>query len=767
MTTQAQIDELKATVAILTAQVNDLTPDAGTPPIAATIANFKATPSTISVGEVVVLTANVANAVTLTLDGAPVTLPITLMPAASHTYTLQATGADGTLPAVALAGVVVNAVVIPPTGELVPLLGGALHSSQFCWLADYADASKLTPRAVPWTVPIPTKSMNGVRPARVRVMHLWQQIQGLYSMFPGVNGPYEPNVGSDIAAIADDLRRRPPPVGPRGICYLSPYGTPHDHPFFMADGVTPIPRAPLWMYLLHHGVVQMLMPDGSIHGTAQIPGIKYCSAWVVYEIDRRFFFVCNHGTPTYTTPSTWSGASVDLVFRGAGMGSAAGPEDATKYIVTTFKSSPLPLGVCCDENGNIYIADHITGKITKTATAIGTDAAGKPTIAAGAETLVATIPGIVAMAYHEGTLRCMDNRTGAYVVDIATGTIGPNLQTVLSPTGPVAYGSRFWSVSVDRTGTFGPKGNWSFTRDVGEANLDAYDFEASATTPGGYKLTPGWKGGQGLQRVGDHTTVQETKGHYPWIYFYHRWLPVAMSAGVSGSPQLLVAYDAIDAAKIPAELPLGQFNYEIGTRFQQLWRKGGVKASPFNVPSLTCFTTKEGASPFKDCSFDEMAERPFDDTEGFLLGGMIGQFPRTFDVGPNRYALMYGVYSNSQRFLRESQGLIDKMDAWWIAKYGPVPGRTEFFDNPSDPVLGHPILPKDPLDRWAVVKPDGVGIEMWNIDNMQPSWLVPAGASIIYDQGLPTQSAVKPNRPAAATVTNLPPGYLTRAVVVP
>lgn len=83
---------------------------AGSQPLQPTITNFVATPGTVAAGQSAVLTATLANAVSQTIDGAAWDgQPLTVTPAASHTYTLVATGAAGTTPATAMAGVVVTA----------------------------------------------------------------------------------------------------------------------------------------------------------------------------------------------------------------------------------------------------------------------------------------------------------------------------------------------------------------------------------------------------------------------------------------------------------------------------------------------------------------------------------------------------------------------------------------------------------------------------------------------------------------------------------
>ena len=87
------------------------------PVLQPTIANFAATPAMVTLGQSVVLSADVTNAVSLLLNGAPVTLPATVFPpdTGAEIYTLTAIGMAGSTPATATLTVTVNAVVVPPS----------------------------------------------------------------------------------------------------------------------------------------------------------------------------------------------------------------------------------------------------------------------------------------------------------------------------------------------------------------------------------------------------------------------------------------------------------------------------------------------------------------------------------------------------------------------------------------------------------------------------------------------------------------------------
>jgi hypothetical protein len=767
--TQIQIDALKTTAATLTSQVNALVADT-LPVLDPTIKNFAASQSTITLGQVVVLNAIVTNADTLKLNGVDVTLPVTVKPpdVGPEVYALTATGMAGSTPVTETLTVQVNEVVVPPpSGELVPVKGPRQISMQLSWMADFILASALTQREVPWTIqPDPTtgmlvKPMKGRRPARRRVWHHLTAIQGLYSHYPsfgpdGLSAPYEPNVGSDIAAIANDLRKRPMPVGRgRGIDYLSPYCSVVSHPPTRDDG-TVNPRMPLWLCLRHDGRMLFWHRIIGVQDAGQIPGINYCTVFAVDRIGRTTFLVCDFGVPDMGTPSKWTKSRIARVERATGKQTATVPEDASKYVVTTFYDMPkgLPVSVRFDDQNppNAYVADNLSGNITKHAfdgTFLG---------------VVANVPGIVSMSWEAGKLHCVVNTSEIKVVDLATGMVGPNINLIPGQvTGPSApYGGKFWGIEVDRFGTCGIKGTLYVTRDIGGGNLDAWMFEPDLTSTVGYKDAT-WRGGHSRNIVGDYETVGEPFGHYPWNVTPHDEEGLLSAAGVSGQFQMIACYEKVTDA--PPDIPDSiNYKYEFANRGMKVWMKGGVKASPFNKPSLCCITTKEGASPFKDCSFDEMAEKPFDDTEAFIQGGLIGQFRRDDIAGEDLYCVLRMVYLNSLRGLREGQQVVlDTLNAWWQGKGRKVP------DN-IDPA-GHPVTVfGDERGIYAQSNADGTGVEMWYRDYKDPypndpnkAIPIPAGATIIVDEGTPFESMTLTHGDHALTVRG---AGMTRAIVV-
>lgn len=110
----------------LDADLAALTPDVVTPPPLPpqpSISSFTATPASLPVGGgSVTLQATIHNAVSAKLDGDPITLPATVQLAATHIFSLVASGAPGTTPAGATANVVVAAPLPAPSAiEVKPV----------------------------------------------------------------------------------------------------------------------------------------------------------------------------------------------------------------------------------------------------------------------------------------------------------------------------------------------------------------------------------------------------------------------------------------------------------------------------------------------------------------------------------------------------------------------------------------------------------------------------------------------------------------------
>lgn len=563
-----------------------------------------------------------------------------------------------------------------PTG-LIPLKSTQIVHTQDNWKADFVPADKIAARTnMPWNVfadpakKILAHPMNGVKPTRIQAWPHTGVSPGLYSKVPHMDGnisePYNPEIAvgnhDHLHYNTDDLRSRPPHSGPRGYAEVSPFCIVLDHPPTTPDG-TVIPRAPTWIPIRHDGWIQFIMPDGSLVDVGQIPGVFVLRDACVDEHDRVFMLGCDLGTWVPATDS-WSGARIVRIDRTLGKGSATSPEDASKYVVTTeIGGLKQPVAICSVPDGTVYAADADPGVILEKK--LGQVA-----------TQWLPFPGIRTLRYNAGKLYCSDNFNRVFIIDVATKVVGSNLMPSQYVGGPTEFNGRFYTLSVDVNGTFGPVGDIAISKSGGGAgNLEAWLIPADGST---VRYGNGIYGsGLAKRQVGDVKNVPEWYGHYNWLYQHHRWQGIMVCCGFSNLMMTIAANPPT-----PAEDPSFDF-YHICSRGSMLIRKGAGKlATEHAVPSFTCLVSREGFSPFKGCSFDEMAERPFDETEAFIQRGMIGSYLRNFS-GTDLWVIMAYIYTGSMRSIREGKALTDAIKAWWIAKYGPVP----FADGADSPVI--------------------------------------------------------------------------------
>ena len=609
------------------------------------------------------------------------------------------------------------------TGFSIPLLGNATLHEQQNWMADFADRSKLAPRAVPWTLPAYLTPLGGANPARIRVWHTFGVEMGLYSRLPhfgpdGISKPWSPQVGDQFQAIVADLKKNPLPDGPRGIAIVTPYGTAIDHPFYQPDGVTVIPRAPTWLWGQHDGVVLLLYGDGSTYSAGQIPGVRTMHDWCVDETNRKIIYACELGAEDSAdaTGATWNGGKVVKVDRATGAGTAAAPEDATKYVTTDFLTGlTYPTGVCTDEQANVYIADFGAGKVYRN------------------QSLWTQIPPALGRPfccrYDDGSVHILTDALALVAIDCASGA----LTTVCGAQAEsFAPGAAFLTLSIDRNGTFDRKGNFAICHSHANQNLGTYIYDGTKfqTMQAKYGV------GIGYMKCGDLLYQQEPYAHYPWGFAYHRWQARVISGGFTSMPHELVAYRT--ATEVPAEEaePDAQAHgYMCAARAMEIIRKGGSIGSPFDKPSLTCLMSREGWSPFAGCSADEIAEMAFDDAEAWIRGGLIGSFRRDDLLPWEMYCLLVYLYRQSQRFLLEGGALTASLGSWWVAKYGAVPAVPAGVRYTPDPAR-YLVPRKLQGGAWGVEVQDEGGTSLTTAP--------PASYRIVIDEGLPTQQDLAP-----------------------
>lgn len=671
------------------------------PPANPTITGFVATPGTITAGQSTVLSATVTNAVSMTLDGSPVTLPVTVTPASNHSYTLVATGAPGSVAATASVSVVVNAVVVPPSTGKVPVIGTSHMHEQEGWMADWIDPVVAKGRALPWTLgaDLPNGVLaypkKGAAVSRVQSWHVWGNPSGLYSEIPwfdpqGRSHPYNSANGDDYAVMVADLKARPPNSGPRGLAMPVSYTTviPHPTMFPPADASMPktpntgaIPRHPLVIWVRHDALMQLGYADGRVRDLGFLPGISTVhdacidGRFMTDSASRKILYVCDIGTKS--TNGVWSGGRIARVDRMPGAEAIGGTpaENPSAYTVTTFATAAFPTAVRSDPTGAVYwIEDDATGVIKKCP--LG-----------GSPVTLATVPNAFAMDYANGKLYLMCSTGHVYIMDATTGVMGANLMPswALYTTPPIR-GTDFFTISVDANGTCGPVGQFSCSRVHTGGNMNIWHFAPDGTNIN--TITPT---GQGFQSIGDAYSVHELYGHYIWQSGkYHIDQAVRFVGGYANTPVGVLVHDA----PYPASAYVS--DYTVMFRGMRVICKGGA-VQDFNRPSLTCLMSREGWSMFAGCSNDEIAEMDFDAAEKWIQGGYAGSFPRPDIVGVDLYCVFLLHLLNSQRHIREGAALLTKFQAWWTGK-----GRTI------------PAVPADTMGSFAADPPtthkDGNGI---------------------------------------------------------
>jgi hypothetical protein len=265
--------------------------------------------------------------------------------------------------------------------------------------------------------------------------------------------------------------------------------------------------------------------------------VQYAHDFCVDELNRRFMYVCELGTPDAN--GKFTGGSVKKVDRAAGMALPTRQEDASKYVVTTFLPGLIyPTGVCSDEQGNLYTADYGTGKIYK-------------------NLLVwQIIDGAFMLRYDRGKVYVLTGFVSLFALDVATGTIGPNL--LASITGPVKspIGSNFFTLSIDRNGTFDVVGNMAITSSTSGGNIDVWIYNATINVVKTAMQTYG--SGAGKMKVGNLTWTQEPYAHYPWGFCYHMDQGRVLCGGFTSSPHEIVVYKI--ANEVPVEEAESQAN---------------------------------------------------------------------------------------------------------------------------------------------------------------------------------------------------------------
>jgi len=531
------------------------------------------------------------------------------------------------------------------------------------WLADYADGSKLGPRAVPWTVPFADAnakvlafSKQGQVPTLIVAYHHCGNPTELYSEVPyfdskGRSNPYSSQVSDDIFYISEDLQNRPPNSGVRGVAmpvsYVSLLAHPGVFPAGAPNAGQPIPNAPLWIMVRHDGMVQQWERNGDIINCGVIPTVEYSWDACIDLTNRMIMYAC---VADDVTNSVWTNRRVVKIDRTPGAAHNGIPDDATKYIVTTYQGNlpAVPTGVRTDDAGNVFVA--CGGIIYRNGV------------------VWLSFPDVFALDYGLNKLYVVCSTGATHIVDIATKAVGPNVMQAIGMTAPVAFGVDFFTISVDKNGAFGPVGNFAVGRVHTNGNTNTWQFSPDGlTVKYGYFI---YNSSQSWQTIGNAVFVHELFGHYDWIGGkYHDFEAVRAVGGYANAPIGLIVADP----PIPAQTVPSYYDYTLIWHGMRALGRGGPDDSQ-TLPALTCWITREGWSPFQGCSADEIAEMAsFDAMEAFIVGGMIGQFPRPTYTSLDRIGMMEAICRSSQRYLKEGDTFTTALRAWYVAKYGAPP----------------------------------------------------------------------------------------------
>lgn len=643
-----------------------------------------------------------------------------------------------------------------PSGKKRPVVGNSHFHHQENWMADWIPEELIAGRAVPWTVGkdpengILVPSLGGQIATRVQAWHLFGIPTELYSQTPyfdkeGRSHPYSPQTGDDFFYLVDWLNKAPTPGGERGFCAPTPYTTIIPHPTYTLSGNL-IPRTPLAIWFDHNGRISVVYATGRVDILGFVPNAHHvtdaCADGRGDSLARQTLYMCELGTGQ---GAIWTGGKIYKIDRGPGIVGPGGnpPEDPSKYVVTPIADVGYPSAVRSAEDGRLFWVDASTGHIYV-----------KPLLREA--TILNTIPNAYAMDYnhinHWLYILARDGFT--HIIDSVTGN---TLRELAPPdsqlTGVVALGQDFWTISVDSNGTCGPAGTFSCSRvhKMGNANCWQYAPDFSC------KLSNAIYGsGHGWNAVGEVSNVHEAFGHYDWLGGkFHVDQAIRFVGGYANTPVGIIVHNPVDSQGVV--LPMGA-----SVDYTAVWRGirniswGGASLNR-NRPSLTCLLTREGWSPFKGCSNDEIAEMSFDEAATWIQGGYAGSFPRPDLTGVDLYCTLLNHLVNSQRHLKEGAILIQNFNQWYSQKFpnDPIP-------NPAATVVA--MTPgytthKDPngVDYRLEVRQSSTDSTSYSIGifgssssdqryggvdySSNPSiGPVPADASIIVDEGMETET---------------------------
>lgn len=482
-------------------------------------------------------------------------------------------------------------------------------------------------------------SMNGVEATQVLSVHPYDHQGALYTETPALsedeNGVphyfgYYPDLGDAPELIITRMKNAIKRGGPRGRQIISPYITWHGHTRRKDDGTLDTNmHTPMWIGISMIGDIYFLFRDGSASIPFSIPLAE--GSWTndfTYSNDRMVIYVADTKAAKILKVDRSSGAPV------------------TSVIFENFNQQISSLRFV---NGNIYFCDPLKqgGSVWMI----------DPEDLEAGPMHIMDIPQAFWIDHtSDGDLVVTTLNRSTFVFHPFDIDPGPNLMA-----GRLAGNQKWVQCDVDRNGTFGLKDSLVVLSGHGEANTDLYRIKKPTT--GAYLQPYTFSYQIGRTTVGLLDNVTDGVGHYPWSGNHHPDDGVILVQGfANGQPKYLVAKNPADPWPPMALLNDEQKDLHwVGLRVLQ-W--GGDEAFKGTVPTFQSIINWQGGSQF--CSADHVAEMPFGDAITFLRGGMVGRVPRTI-TGNNLRGLMYFMYRNSQRYLREGDPMINALMAFMTA----------------------------------------------------------------------------------------------------
>lgn len=492
---------------------------------------------------------------------------------------------------------------------------------------DYIDPKDI-PAPIPFTGPIPA-GMRGVEPlaGKWRKIPLCGNPPWLYEQTPLlVDGKIERvlgQLGDDIALNAmpfltgigldgKPVKKYPLRGGARGVGIATPYTAWHGHTPVRKDGtVNESVEVPLYLGLVASGEMMSIHKDGSmkILFRVPLPNGGFYNDYTLFEPRESNLFYAVNAPLAQIVEIDRNTNSVRTVFDGK----AAGMKR-----LTSIRQVGQHLYVCDPDDGKIYRWHPATKVI---------------------EFMIA-VPRVFWIDYFSNGDLCVItlNRT---VHRVNAAGVGPDLL------GKPGAGQSWVNCSVDRNGTCGERDSILALSTHGAANTDTYRITSEGIN------TRGFGQGGGRSTVGRLSGVGEALGHYPWNAEYHPHYGLILVQGFAECVPGFLCPEAEGQtywANEDAQTEGVRMDGVLMERGQLLGNGKGLLLKEFSQ----IMTPRGGGL----VTADHIAAMSYADAVAFLRAGMITRRPRTFTDG-QCLAMLYAMYRQSQRFMREGRSLVD------------------------------------------------------------------------------------------------------------